>query len=1117
MAPVPFIADDLGSWLVGLLADAGRKRLAAWVLGDEQERALRMAAAAAIRDTAGDLYPDSGERAEHLEAVINQVFGTAVPEAPLRNHQTLVEAVHAGVVGQLAVLDDPSLTGTGQSSAQVLGVAATDLAETLASHLLREVIGRGSRGGPLEPLAAQLNHDMTHLQGQRLERMLSQVRAVLTGPDASRTLPGLAGAGGPAAREHVRAAARELTSGYRRGFDEFHRHGLHELVPLPLVRDGVPLCPAGLAAVLGEAPHVQLAGPPGCGKTHLVRHTLLGLDTAVLPVLVEGGMYEGKLSTLIDWSTGRIVLGSGQHLLDAAAITGQAVLLVIDGYNECPDPLKDRLTGDLMALSLRTGIRTLIAAHTAVDLPGRLAGPVVAAGPLSVEDRRAVLRSYGAEDLVPLCEPFTTAFELSIAAECGRELGTPLTRGALFAGFVRKRLSQARSSALVRDTLRQLAMAMDERLATWLPLDDVLRISGDFLARRAESAGVTDQVLGCSIIRTDQGRLSFTHELLGRFLALEGLRQAHPGPAALARQLKLPRHEDLPALAVELETDPGLAGDLLAGLADWVLYFLALSGGSGRAAGQAARAYGRELLEAVTSGIRETVFSFRGEIELTMTGGRRLSDADQNLLAAVGALTCEGQYLAEVIALLDATDAACQRSARLQEAREGQRPSARAVSAAIHPGYSSDTRSQIAAAIVLRSARWAGFDSRLRQLGRPSYAATRQMARVLEGATAASWGRLLLLTGHLQAAGGLDAATMAVPVLRLCWDSGAYHVRVDGLQMIESLAAAVEGHPLREEIISILESLDTSDFMLNTSLGETLHAYRLIDAAVDAAAIREQITQILGNPAASESRSLAYGIVASKFEDIIAAPYVEAVESLPPGQRTALYTLASLGSPSYGAWDDLLLYDLVRSGDRAALPAFQRWATQLDTSNPVIHEVTNCYFLAIQGCAQFMTEPPELADSQDTDRAAWGCYGAIAFWMTRPGLTMPEVKVKAAPYWQRLNSALLAAASDPLIRLLDAPLTRVGEQAQLIGPVLAVFQDEIRPILEWALQHQASLTSLFAATPYDAPLARIVSLLGATGNAGTAELLHAYIDDPQLGRSAISAIRKLTEKHPGRN
>jgi hypothetical protein len=134
---------------------------------------------------------------------------------------------------------------------------------------------------------------------------------------------------------------------------------------------------------------------------------------------------------------------------------------------------------------------------------------------------------------------------------------------------------------------------------------------------------------------------------------------------------------------------------------------------------------------------------------------------------------------------------------------------------------------------------------------------------------------------------------MALSVLRLCRDSGSYHVQLGGLHMIETFASAVEGDPLREEIIDTLDSFGTDDFMLNTSLAKAWDAYGLI----------------------------------------------EAIGSLPPDQRSALCTLAVLGSPSYGAWNDVLLSDLVQSGDATALPAFQRWATQLDIDNPAVQEV----------------------------------------------------------------------------------------------------------------------------------------------------------------------------------
>jgi hypothetical protein len=176
---VVFVADDLAAWLIGMLADAGRKKLTTLVLGSDQERALRQAAAAAIESTAAELDPSGGERAGQLAMVVNEVFREVFRKPPtgatLAAQATLLEALQARVAERLAVLDDAAVTGTGQSSAEVLGVRVGVLAETLARNLIREIMVRGSGGGPLAPLADQLNHDVTHLQGQRLEGMLAQL------------------------------------------------------------------------------------------------------------------------------------------------------------------------------------------------------------------------------------------------------------------------------------------------------------------------------------------------------------------------------------------------------------------------------------------------------------------------------------------------------------------------------------------------------------------------------------------------------------------------------------------------------------------------------------------------------------------------------------------------------------------------------------------------------------------------------------------------------------------------------------------------------------------------------------------------------------------------------
>ena len=210
-----FIADDLAAWLTSILADASRRKLTSLVLGTDQERALRSAATTAVEATAADLRPDDPEQAEQLAMVVSELFGEPVPDAALVGRATVLETLQAGIAGQLAVLDDAGLTGTGQSSAEVLGVSGAAVAARLTSHLLKEIVIRGSHGGPLEPLANQLNHDVTHLQGQRIEAVLGRLS-----DEVREALAGMRGTYAVAAVPVALAQLPALTAGFTGRDDE---------------------------------------------------------------------------------------------------------------------------------------------------------------------------------------------------------------------------------------------------------------------------------------------------------------------------------------------------------------------------------------------------------------------------------------------------------------------------------------------------------------------------------------------------------------------------------------------------------------------------------------------------------------------------------------------------------------------------------------------------------------------------------------------------------------------------------------------------------------------------------------------------------------------------------
>lgn len=894
--------------------------------------------------------------------------------------------------------------------------------------------------------------------------------------------------------------------------DAFHRSGLPELVPLPVLHDDMAVAPAELSSVAAAVGHLQVIGPSGCGKSHVLKHSLLNLDESVLPIVVDAGMYEGRLSSLIDRSVARFTTGGTRELLRAAAINGQRVLLAVDGFNECPERFRKALVGDLSAFCLQTSAGTIITTQARVTLPPGLAGAEAYSTDLADTDRRAILASYGAEGILPLCSTFTTPYELSIAAECAAELHGPITRGALFASFVRKRLSHTRTPAVVRDVLRQLALAMDHRFTTWLPLDEVWRISEENLARQSSPVSVIDEIFACTLTKTSQGRLSFTHEFLGRFLALEALRRDHADPASLARELRLPRNGDLPQLATELEDDRARLAVLLNGLANHYAYAAALHGEAGWTAERTAKDAASELLARITDGLVVTTFTIHGEFEATMTGGCELSEGDRALLRAIATVAADGQFTAEVGTLLDATDAACQRSADEQQRESGRRPDASLiVSAVLNPSVITPGRPRAAASTLLGAARTAWSIGRLRQPGTHPGVDVRVISTLLDGATPRSYGRLFLLCYLLQVARSLEAAALVPRVLRLCWASSAYHLRLDSLAMVQSFAAAVERQPVREQIVDALSEIDTDHWGLSSMLVEALHAYGLIESPYDEDLVRAQVGQALGNPSDEESRQLAYSIVSGQFEDVIAGPYISVLEGMDPQQRTMLYILASLGSPHYGFWNDWLLQQLVESRDPRALPAYERWATTLHTDIPNPQEAARCYALAIQGWATLIREPPELTSSEGDAHAAWACYGAIIFWMHRPGITPAETSRQCAPHWQRLRTSLLHAAADPLYWLDSAIQFHHRDSHSLIAAIMEAFRDEMRPILEWSIEHPSAMVSAFSHEWEDRGRT-LIGMLATVGDIGSTELLSAYVDDPDLGAAAITAIRSLNNR-----
>ncbi|MFI6306752.1 NERD domain-containing protein [Amycolatopsis thailandensis] len=900
-------------------------------------------------------------------------------------------------------------------------------------------------------------------------------------------------------------AARKVET-YCRAFTEFYAANLHDLVPLPLTVDQTAIAPIDFRGLLQEVDRVQLVGPSGAGKSHLARHAALALAAqGAVPVLVAAGMYEKRLMPLLNRVISRFFPGSANDLLQAAKILGRGVILIVDGFNECPLALREQLLGDLSALRLYAAASILITTQEETAHGGIL----VHTGELAMTDKTALLKSYGSPELLPLCEAFSTAYELSIASECAAELSEGTTRGTLMDAFIRKRLEGTTFPSDVRGVLRRLAVAMNERLATWLPVDVVRRIAEQSVLDREAPSRVIDDALGSSLTVIFQGRFSFSHELVGRFFVAENLMLVHRSPTDLAEQLERPRNQDLPPLIVPLEPDGDRLRSLVRSLGDAGLFVEAMKGSQGPLAARVVRSMALDVIRKAIEGLSSTTFAVGPDYRLHVSGGYRLSRPDTALLAAAGAFTFHGDFLDDVVALLDATDAACCRS---NEAAE-RAPSASYVVATVFIGLGRADESVAAQAFVDHY----GNLHQYRQLKLPEQEGTevrRRLVPFVAETKGCSHGRLLLLSSLLGNVPSAEVADLALDVLRLAWHDSAYHVQLSALMMIQNFATTAKGNALHGRIVEALEQLDAADVhpLIGSQLLETMDSFGMVTSALEAEQVRAEIVDLQREEMTGDTCRRAYGVVTSQFEDLVGEAYFTAIEELSAEAQIGLFTMAAIGAPD-GFWTDTILRKLVDLADRRTLPAFLRWTTQFDTSSGYIQGVAACYVVSLEGCALFLDGPPMLDQCENENEDAWQCLGAIVFWLFRAEHRDVDVATRCAPYWQRLQGELAPAAADALYWFADPAVAIATECKPAFGRLLEAFPEQLRATFEWSLRCRGELTSLFGERMLlhgpERLVEHVVSVLGYVGNADTVELLRDFVDDPTLGPTAIKSIRSL--------
>lgn len=908
----------------------------------------------------------------------------------------------------------------------------------------------------------------------------------------------------PEERDRQRSVA--LISDYRRRYVDLHSAGLHELVPTSArVTDAIEAAVVDkLVSASTALGVVTVVGPSELGKSHLAMHASvrLALQGAV-PIWVRCRDYTpGQMKVAVARAVATCATVQMGELASAAKETGAPIVVILDGFNECPQDSRAELLEQLNAFRLWAAAGAVITSTEAVPLSDTADVTHVTLQALDTNERKALLASYGAAGF-DAGDAFTTPLELSLAAQCASDLPSGASRADLFDAYMR-RVCRVEGT---RAALRRLAARMDDGLRLALPTTEALGA-----ARRSDVTNPTliDEVLASPLVTVGQGHVAFRHEAFGTFLTAEQRVTESTKVTSLADRLTRSHSKDLVEFAVALVADGDDRTALLVALADAKLLAKAARGGLGPATAHLMRQRIATALADETSAVADATLEVNEAYAYASAWRQALARTAQAyaLLAAAGMCLADDLFIPEVAALLDATDERC--AAEMRHLRQAGNTSA--ISTVVSSTYSGMTHGaslgllELGASVIVRTGEMARAFRRHVDHG-TSATATRMLTCT---ALRPRWGRLFCALQLVN--NEADADLRALPeLLQDAWQAQGYHLQLQALQTVAGRAGVLEGD-VSARVLDVLRGLDASHHIfLSSALIEALSAYGDIEPISTLEDIKESIAAVLAAPDNSEARQAAHHIVCSQFEDEgIVGPYCQAIEALPDAKQLQLLVMAMHTEASYQTgWIAHRIAQLAQPADLIAGEVLRRQVEFVDTDSPMPQEPVEAHDAALAWFAHHDLDMPMLAPAAgDLNHHAWQALDRLALAVMR-GRPCPDEQARRQ--WDELLTLCPLETAVAFYYLRMGTWMRSDDGTFTV--LVRAYPDQLRRLQEWLLG-QLSPTDALAAPRVPTELLRqlALELLGRVGTAETAVLLRQLAVEPPWAGLVVDAVHSIERR-----
>lgn len=871
-----------------------------------------------------------------------------------------------------------------------------------------------------------------------------------------------------------------------------------------------------------------LYGPSGCGKTMLAASSGVAFsEHGGVVISVQGKDFSGSARGLLEREAKLLGMPSAMQLLNDARQLSRPILLIVDGYNECREDRRGRLTRILVALAYRYEVDILVTSQFPLVRGDLLELRTFEVPTPTIETKIAIARQASESNADPqgvrnLLGAVSSGLEARLVGEVGATVTPGSSRYALFDAFARRRLGSAASDGI--RVLSQVASWLSERFAFSLSIREFDRLM--------DATGVSAELRGLVIDRgllTLRGdRVSFPHELfLDAFAAETVVRQAVGSAEVVLKALRAPLHVARKDLVIGAIDDDCMLEWLLPKLEDCESIRHCLEGRCGRQAREWAEEYSRRLWIR----LREEAGNVRyrmdrggvGYVEFEESSLTQWSLCDRAFFGVLPALIADGQNLEnalEIIGLMDRriTEEADRLCLEIGIGRRKLRSDLFAISN-VHPQRSSAAPGISMICADLDSGMFTAQNGLLGQSDNTKGAEIRQEAMGRE----LSPGQIHLLLTLLRGDG--IPASFISRTMETHWDRAPHHLRLSLMDAAAIWCEAEDDAERAKLIAKIEEVLDGCHPRFASIVMEALRRLGALDegAREHRTVVHERIRHCLARPTDSERQKEAWGIYSAQCDHPYSEAYCEVVASLADDEKKALLEMALRGVDEAAFFVGTLLLELASFGVRDVGECIGRWTKPPSAENRTMPQNDFYAFVAAHiALARLGCSLPvhRTANASRSVRALTAC-GVILYWSNRADMDEEERH-------EACESELAILVNDGKGVALDVLRECEGVFPQgwdllpgdepVVNSIVRRFPNEAATISREALSDPKIQVGYFPQwSHFDKE--RIISfgigVLERYGNGSDRILLRQYASSKEHGKQAIAALKAIEERVTG--